>query len=320
MAGSQSFLSVVARDEVHLQFRFKESVDVKSLMKAIGSLWENETTGIGDPTLNENHQLAGGSANIVVGFRPEFWKNISPETIPDNLNGYNEDIVGSNGMISPATQLDLWVWITQSSAATLFDSMKNAISILEPYADLVSEQICFPYHNNVTFDGFADGVANPNPFRANEVAIVPNGKKGEGGSTVLVQKWTMEIDKLRTMSVYDAERVYGRTKAGSHELSPLPDDSHVGKTQFRRNGKEIDIVRRNSNFGNSKEAGIMFVGFSNDISVTMEMLRQMYGAGEDGNTKTDKLINFSKAISSAIYFVPSIDALQKTGASPKDGG
>lgn len=314
----QTMLSVVARDEVHLQFTLKENADIGRLFGILGKLWEPEITGIADPTLNRHHQLTGGTANVVLGFRPELWRKVCPGGVPDNLKSFDRDIVGINGGIAPAAQCDLWLWITQSNAATLYDSMSKAVSLLSPFADLVSEQICFPYHNNVTFDGFADGVANPNPFRANSVAIIPDGEKGEGGSTVLIQKWRMEVEKLRGLSVHEAEKVWGRTKAGSHELSPLPEDSHVGRNQFRRNGEEIDIVRRNANYGNAKEAGIMFVGFCNDITVTMGMLEQMYGVGEDGISKTDKLLNFSTALSSAIYFVPSLDALLKVGISPAD--
>lgn len=318
MAIPQTMLSVVARDEVHLQFKLREDIYIRQLFKTLGRLWESEITGIGDPTLNNHHQLTGGTANIVLGFKPELWREVLPEDIPDNLFSFDTDVVGSNGMIAPAAQHDIWVWITQSNAATLYDSMSKTVALLSPFAELASEQICFPYHNNITFDGFADGVANPNPFRANSVAIIPDDEKGAGGSTVLIQKWSMDIEKLRSLHVHEAEKVWGRTKAGSHELSPLPEDSHVGRNQFRRNGEEIDIVRRNANFGNAKEAGIMFVGFSNDITVTMGMLKQMYGVGPDGVSKTDRLLDFSTALSSAIYFVPSLDALSKVGISPAD--
>lgn len=135
---------------------------------------------------------------------------------------------------------------------------------------------------------------------------------------MLLQKWSMEVEKLRNLSVHEAEKVWGRTKAGSHELSPLPEDSHVGRNQFHRNGEEIDIVRRNANYGSASEAGIMFVGFCNDITVTMGMLKQMYGVGDDGVAKTDRLLDFATALSSANYFVPSLDALTKMGISPAD--
>jgi putative iron-dependent peroxidase len=48
------------------------------------------------------------------------------------------------------------------------------------------------------------------------------------------------------------------------------------------------------------------------------MLKQMYGVGDDGVSKTDRLLDFSTALSSAIYFVPSLDALLKMGISPAD--
>lgn len=318
MAIPQTMLSVVARDEAHLQFALKKNADIPALFKALGKLWESDITGIADPSLERGHELAGGTANVVLGFRPELWREVCPEGVPDNLHSFDRDLAGINGKSAPATQQDLWVWITQSSAATLYDSTSKTVALLRPFADLASEQVCFPYHNNVTFDGFADGVANPNPFRANSVAIIADGQKGAGGSTVLVQKWMMEVEKLKALSVPEAEGVWGRTKAGSHELSPLPEDSHVGRNQFHRNGEEVDIVRRNANYGNARESGIMFVGFCNDISVTMGMLEQMYGVGADGVRKTDRLLDFSTPLSSAIYFVPSLDALEGAGIAPED--
>lgn len=61
-----------------------------------------------------------------------------------------------------------------------------------------------------------------------------------------------------------------------------------------------------------------------DITVTMGMLRQMYGVGYgvgyDGVSTTDRLLDFSTPLSSAIYFVPSIDVLLAVGISPADPG
>ena len=65
-------------------------------------------------------------------------------------------------------------------------------------------------------------------------------------------------------------------------------------------------------------ARVMFVGFCRDITVTMGMLR--HGVGYDGVSTTDRLLDFSTPLSSAIYFVPSIDALLAVGISPADPG
>lgn len=78
MAIPQTMLSVVARDEVHLQFTLKQGIDTGQFFKALGKLWEPEITGIADPTPNRHHQLTGGSANIVPGFKPELWRRFAP--------------------------------------------------------------------------------------------------------------------------------------------------------------------------------------------------------------------------------------------------
>ncbi len=50
------------------------------------------------------------------------------------------------------------------------------------------------------------------------------------------------------------------------------------------------------------EAGVMVVVLCCDSTVTMGMLRQMYGVGYDGVTNKDRLLDISTALSSAIYY------------------
>ena len=318
MANPQPFLSHVTRDEVHLQYQFKHNMDEKLFLKALGKLWESKITGINDPTLNDHHESAGGSSIAVVGFKPEFWRQLTKGDLPDNLNSFAQDLEGINGKVMPAAQLDFWLWFSQANPSALFDSLYEINKLLRPFVDLVSQTTCFQYYNGVTFDGFADGIANPNPFRAIDLTVIPDSEKGAGGTTVLLQKYSMQVEALRGLPVHCAEAVYGRTKAGGHQLSPMPDDSHVNRSKVYRHGEEIDIVRRNANYTETDSSGIMFVGISKDISVPMEMLKQMIGIGLDGVKKTDKLLDFSTAISSAIYFVPSIEALMSVGVLPQD--
>lgn len=318
MTTPQAFLSHVSRDEIHLQYKFKKNMDVKQFFKALGKLWEARVTGINDPTLNKNHELAGGSAVVVVGFKPEFWASLTNSDMPDNLSSFSQDLHGINGITMPATQLDFWLWLSQGSPSALFDSLYEIDKILRPYLDLVSQTTCFQYYNGVTFDGFVDGLANPNPFRAPALAIIPDGAKGAGGTTVLLQKYSMQVEDMRNLPVHSAEAMYGRTKAGSHQLSPMPENAHVKRTKVYRNGEEIDIIRRNANYSEKDSSGIMFVGISKDISVTLDMLKQMLGIGPDKVQQVDKLLEYSTALSSAIYFVPSVDALMALGVKPQD--
>lgn len=239
--------------------------------------------------------------------------------VPKNLKSFTEAIQGIGGSIAPATQHDLWIWLNQSSSDRLFDSINKVRKVLDGLADLSESRECFTYHNSVTLDGFADGIGNPNAFRSSSVSVVPEGQQGAGGTTVLVQKWLVEMEKMRELTVPEGEAVYGRSKLKGHKLSPLPKRSHVARNQFYGpDGKTIDIVRRNAYFGDVKEAGVMFIGFSNNIDVTMGMPKQMYGIGPDGIAETDALLDFSNAVSGAIYFVPSYDALVRAGITVLD--
>jgi putative iron-dependent peroxidase len=49
MAIPQTMLSVVARDEAHLQFKLKDDVKLLMFFKILGKLSESELTGVADP-------------------------------------------------------------------------------------------------------------------------------------------------------------------------------------------------------------------------------------------------------------------------------
>lgn len=323
--GSQPFLQGNGQAICHLQFTFRAHASNASLIARLGRLWETALVGDDDPSVEGIYarsrppEYGAPSGSLVVGFRPEWWAAVDPGGIPGNLKSFAENIKGIDGSVAPATQHDLWVWLNQSSPDKLFDSINKVRKILDGVADLSESRECFTYHNSVTFDGFTDGIGNPNAFRAPSVSAIPSGQPGAGGTTVLVQKWLVEAEKMRGLSTPEGEAVYGRSKLKGHKLSPLPERSHVARNQFYGpNGETIDIVRRNAYFGDVKETGVMFVGFSNDIDVTMGMLKQMYGVGPDGIAKTDSLLDFSKAVSGSIYFVPSYDAMIRSGIRVMD--
>ncbi len=315
----QPFLQTNSVCESHMQFRFNDSLHPETFFHDLGNIWNSDVLGIDDPSLYRSHEYGAGTGSVVIGFRPEFWRRFGHGGIPENLNSFTEDIVGINGMRAPAMQLDFWIWLNQHDQSTLFDAQQKMLKILEPHATLENEQSCFTYHNNITFDGFADGVGNPNIFRSNDVTLIPDEQPGAGGTTLLVQKWIIQIDEMKKLGVGEAEKVYGRTKLGSHELSPQSDTSHVARNQFYDTaGNTIDIVRRNAYFASLKEAGVIFVGLSNNIDITLGMLKQMYGVGPDGIEKTDRLLDYATAVSSANYFIPSITDMLAVGIKPKD--
>jgi putative iron-dependent peroxidase len=99
------------------------------------------------------------------------------------------------------------------------------------------------------------------------------------------------------------EAVIGRTKAGSEELDPRPEDSHVASTDQDRFG---DVFRRNMPYGTVTEHGTMFVGFCRERAPLAAMVESMAGA----TTGTrDALTFFTRPLTGSYYFIPAISAL-----------
>jgi putative iron-dependent peroxidase len=107
----------------------------------------------------------------------------------------------------------------------------------------------------------------------------------------------------------DQELVIGRRKTDSEELDPKPDDSHVASTDQDEFGK---IFRRNMPYGTVTDHGTMFVGFSADQRPLATMLESM--AGLKSGTR-DALTKYTRALTGAYYFIPSIESLQRVPAS-----
>ena len=104
------------------------------------------------------------------------------------------------------------------------------------------------------------------------------------------------------------ERVMGRTKLDSVELDDRPADSHVASTDQETFG---DIFRRNMPFGTVTRHGTVFVGFSADQRRLAAMLDSMAGLTTGVR---DALTRYTRPVSGAYYFVPSVEALRDRAA------
>ena len=91
------------------------------------------------------------------------------------------------------------------------------------------------------------------------------------------------------------------------ELDPLPETSHIGRVQIEEDGEELEIYRRSVPFGQVGELGLYFVAFSADPTRYLKMLGRMYGTPADD--LHDRLMDFTRPVSGAFYFAPSLEAL-----------
>ena len=174
---------------------------------------------------------------------------------------------------------------------------------------LAAEQEGFTYLGGRDITGFIDGTANPQVRRAGKVALVPLGHPGEGGSHVITMKWVHDLVAFNRLPVEEQQRVFGRTKPDSVELSAAekPPTAHISRVETTVDGTELEIFRRSVPYGTAEEHGLYFVAFSADRSRYDRMLARMFGTAPDG--VRDHLTDFSHPVSGGYYFAPSLNAL-----------
>ena len=176
---------------------------------------------------------------------------------------------------------------------------------------MAEETSSWPYRHDRDLTGFIDGSENPTLIEAPDIALIPEGSPGAGGTILLLQKWVHDASAWESLPVSDQELVIGRRKPDSVELEDKPADSHVASTDQDVFGK---IFRRNMPYGTVSDHGTMFVGFSATQRPLTAMLESMAGL-DDGSP--DALTRFTTALTGAYYFVPSTEALRRL-APPED--
>jgi putative iron-dependent peroxidase len=250
-------------------------------------------------------QTTMGGVNIVAGFRPELWREVTPDDAPAGVDGFNHDLVGSDGYVIPATQHDAVLWLSGSAFDVVFDVARQAIATLDRLAVVAEDTSSWPYRYDRDLTGFIDGTENPTLIDAPEIALIPNGSPGAGGTILLLQKWSHDATAWESQPVARQEQVIGRTKPDSVELEDRPADSHASRTDQDQFGK---IFRRNTPYGTVTDHGTMFVGFSADQRRLIAMLESMAGLTDGGR---DALTYYTRPLTGAYYLVPSNEAIRR---------
>jgi putative iron-dependent peroxidase len=264
------------------------------LVAAVSSLREPRTTM--------------GGVNLVAGFRPELWRATVPDDVPAGLEGFNTDLIGVEGFTMPATQHDAVLWLSGSAYDVIFDTARSTISALAGVATVAEETSSWPYQHDRDLTGFIDGTENPTLIEASGLVLVLEGDPGAGGTVLLLQKWVHDAAAWESLAVAEQERVMGRSKLDSVELEDKPADSHVASTDQDQFGK---VLRRNMPYGTVTDHGTMFVGFASEQKPLATMLESM--ADTDGGDR-DALTRYTRPLTGAYYFVPSIESLLRVSA------
>src|SRR5229473_5463142 len=98
----------------YLEFDARARDAGPDLVRAVSSLREPRTTM--------------GGVNLVAGFRPELWRDVAPDDAPAEVDGFNDDLIGVDGFVMPATQRDAVLWLSGSAYDVIFEVARKVIA------------------------------------------------------------------------------------------------------------------------------------------------------------------------------------------------
>ena len=243
-----------------------------------------------------------------VGIGSDFWDVLSPGRRPAGLRPFAP--VSANGRGAPSTGGDLLFHIVSKRHDLNFELALKLRDEFVEMVEVMDEVHGFRYLDGRDLTGFIDGTENPKGKERAEVALVgEEDREFAGGSYVVTQRYVHDLKKWSVLSAKDQERTIGRRKRDSQDLSAKakPPTAHISRVTIEEDGKELKIVRHSFPYGTVSEAGLFFIAYCRTLDIPQRMLERMIGAG--GDSLHDHLMDFTRAISGATFFAPSLRML-----------
>lgn len=247
-----------------------------------------------------------------VGIGSDFWDVVSPKKRPAGLRSFQAITVDDRR--APSTGGDLFFHIVSRRADLNFECALRLRRALGDAVEVRDEVHGFRYLDSRDLTGFIDGTENPKGTARATVALV--GKEDSpfaGGSYVFTQRYVHDLAKWAMLPVAEQERVVGRRKRDSKQLSAkmTPPTAHISRVVIEEDGDELQIVRHSFPYGTVSEAGLFFVAYCRTLDIPERMLQRIMGAAGDG--LHDHLMEFSRAVSGATFFAPPLRVLRGLG-------
>lgn len=251
-----------------------------------------------------------GHLSCVMGFGSDAWDRLFGQPRPMHLHTFQE-IVGQHHAVS--TPGDILFHIRAKRTDLCFELATQIMSRLGDAVATVDDVHGFNYFDDRDLIGFVDGTENPVDQAAIDAAIIGDEDPSfNGGSYVMVQKYLHDLQRWNTVPVEQQEKIIGRTKLSDIELDDAtkPSYAHNALTTIVENGEELDIVRDNMPFGDvgKGEFGTYFIGYARSPQRIEQMLQNMFVGRPPGNY--DRLLDYSKAVTGTLFFVPSATFLE----------
>ena len=256
-----------------------------------------------------------GTLTCVLGFGSDAWDQLFGKQRPRELHKFREIRAGERQAVS--TPGDMFFHIRAQRMDLCFELATQIIARLETAVSPVDEVHGFRYFDSRDLIGFVDGTENPKGQDAADATLITNEDPAfAAGSYVIIQKYLHDLAGWNALPTEKQEKIVGRTKLNDVELDDKvkPTYAHNALTKIVKDGKEVRILRDNMPFGNAgqKEFGTYFIGYSRSPRTIEEMLQNMFVGEPPGNY--DRLLDFSRAVTGNLFFVPSVTFLENVSA------
>lgn len=239
-----------------------------------------------------------------IAFGNALWRDLQPGDSAPELKDFQP--LGKN--IAPATQRDLLIHIQSQRHDVNFTLAQAALAAFASAVRIEEETHGFRWTEDRDLSGFVDGTENPQGEKRQQVAIIANGADA-GGSYVFTQRWEHNLAQLQRLPVTKQEQMIGRTKLSNEELEgdARPTTSHVSRVDLKENGQGLKILRQSLPYGTASGTnGLYFIAYCATLYNIEQQLLSMFGE-RDG--KYDAMLRFTKPVSGAWWFAPSIETL-----------
>ena len=254
-----------------------------------------------------------GRLSCVMGFGSNAWDGLFGQPRPIDLHPFRE-IKGQHHAV--ATPGDILFHIRAMRMDLCFELATQILSRLGDAVATADEVHGFKYFDERDLLGFVDGTENPVDQDAIDAAIIgEEDPHFAGGSYVIVQKYLHDLKAWNAVPVEQQENIVGRAKLSDIEQADAVKApyAHNVLTNIEKDGEQLQIVRDNMPFGDAGkgEFGTYFIGYARSPDRTEQMLTNMFVGNPPGNY--DRLLDFSKAVTGTLFFVPSatfLDSVQ----------
>jgi porphyrinogen peroxidase len=303
----QDVAGPLTRAAVFLVVNLNKTPETRARVRSVCSDMAALVRAVGFRELHE-------TLSCVVGIGSAAWDHLVGGARPAELHAFRE--VRAEGRVAASTPGDLLFHLRADRTDLCFELETKILTRLGATVTTVDEVQGFRYFDSRDLIGFVDGTENPKGAAARHAVLVGSEDPAfAGGSYVIVQKYLHDLAGWNKLPIEEQERIVGRTKLDDIELDEevKPTRAHNALTTIVEDGKEVKILRDNMPYGRPAqgEFGTYFIGYSRSPRTIEQMLQNMFVGNPPGNY--DRLLDFSRAVTGNLFFVPSATLLEALG-------